>query len=156
MGLQNLSKWIDPKNGKWDIIHFNWGLWDLCYRNPKSKNQGRRDKVNGTLTHTPEQYAANLEKLVKQLKKTEAKLIFATTTPVPEGEAGRKVGDDLIYNKAAIAVMKKHDVAINDLHSVLASELEKYITKPGDVHFKSEGSKLLGKQVAKVIEEHLK
>ena len=155
MGLLNVSKWIDPKNGKWDVIHFNWGLWDLCYRNPKSKTQGRRDKVNGTLTHTPEQYAENLEKIVKQLKKTGATLIFATTTPVPEGEAGRKVGDDVIYNKAAIEVMKQHNIAVNDLHGVMAPVLEKYIVAKGNVHFKPEGSKLLARQVAKVIEEHL-
>jgi hypothetical protein len=47
MGIERLPKWLDPKNGKWDVIHFNWGLWDLCYRNPESKTQGRRDKVNG-------------------------------------------------------------------------------------------------------------
>ena len=155
MGMKNLSKWIDPKNGKWDVIHFNWGLWDLCYRNPESKTQGNRDKVNGTLTHTPEQYAQNLEKLVQQLKETGATLIFATTTPVPEGEAGRKVGDDVIYNDAAKSVMKKHCVAINDLHAVMAPVLDQYIVAKGNVHFTPEGSKLLGKQVARVIEEHL-
>lgn len=155
MGLQNLSKWIDPKKGQWDVIHFNWGLWDLCYRNPESKTQGRRDKVNGTLTHTPEQYAENLEMIVQKLKKTGATLIFATTTPVPEGEAGRKVGDDLIYNQAAIEVMKRHCIAVNDLHGVMAPVLETHIVAKGDVHFKPEGSKLLAKQVAKVIEEHL-
>lgn len=51
-GLKNLDKWIGKR--KWDVIHFNWGLWDLCYRHPKSKVQGRRDKVNGTITATPE------------------------------------------------------------------------------------------------------
>ena len=55
-GLERLPKWLDAKHGKWDVIHFNWGLWDLCYRNPESKNKGRRDKVNGKITHTPEQY----------------------------------------------------------------------------------------------------
>ena len=108
MGLANLGKWLEKLGGEWDVIHFNWGLWDLCYRNPKAKTQGNRDKVNGTLTHTPEQYAANLDKLVTTLEATGAKLIFATTTPVPEGEAGRKVGDDLKYNSAAVEVMEEH------------------------------------------------
>ena len=62
MGLANLEKWLNEKNGKWDLIHFNWGLWDLCYRHPESKNQGKRDKVNGTITNSPVLYAANLEK----------------------------------------------------------------------------------------------
>ena len=155
MGLQNLGNWIDPKLGKWDVIHFNWGLWDLCYRNPKSKTQGNRDKINGSLTHTPEQYAENLEQIVQQLKKTGAMLIFATTTPVPEGEAGRKVEDARIYNQVAMKVMKKHGVAINDLYTVMEPVLNLHITEPGNVHFKPEGSRLLGEQVARAILECL-
>ena len=46
IGLANIDAWLG--DGKWDVIHFNWGLWDLCYRHPESKEQGRRDKVNGT------------------------------------------------------------------------------------------------------------
>ncbi len=156
MGLERLPKWLDAKPGQWDVIHFNWGLWDLCYRNPKSKTQGRRDKVNGTLTHTPEQYRDNLEKIVAILKQTNAKLIWASTTPVPEGEAGRKVGDDVAYNRIAAQVMKKHGIAINDLHAVMAPHMKTLTTAPGNVHFTSEGSMLLAKQVAAEIEKTLK
>lgn len=153
MGLDRLPKWLDAKHGKWDVIHFNWGLWDLCYRNPESKTQGRRDKVNGKLTHTPEQYRENLEKIVVILKKTNAKLIWASTTPVPEGEAGRKVGDDTIYNRIAMEVMKKHDIPINDLHAVMAPKMKSLTTAPGNVHFKPEGYQLLAKKVASEIEK---
>jgi len=38
------------------VIHFNWGLWDLCYRNPLVKNQGNRDKVNGKLSVSLDDY----------------------------------------------------------------------------------------------------
>lgn len=155
MGIERLSGWLAPEKGKWDVIHFNWGLWDLCYRNPESKNQGKRDKVKGKLTHTVEQYTENLETIVEDLKKTGAKLIFATTTPVPEGELGRKVGDDLRYNEAAIEVMKKHGIEINDLNAVMAGKMEQYGVKPGDVHFTPEGSQVLADQVAKVIRKSL-
>lgn len=156
MGRRGLSKWLNTKNGKWDLIHFNWGLWDLCYRNPKSKNQGNRDKKQGTLTHTPEVYAANLEKIVTELKKTGAILVFATTTPIPEGEAGRKVGDDDAYNEAALAVMKRHDVAIDDLYAVMMGKMERYGKAPGDVHFTEEGAAVLAAAVAKSVESNLK
>jgi len=152
-GLQNIDKWIGKT--KWDVIHFNWGLHDLCYRHPESKAQGKRDKVKGTVTHSVEEYAANLEKLVVRLEKTGASLIFATTTPVPEGEVGRKLGDDKLYNKAALAVMKKHKVQVNDLHAVMADKMPKYATQPGNVHFKSEGSKLLADRVAGTIKKAL-
>jgi len=156
MGLAGLPKWLDKKNGKWDLIHFNWGLWDLCYRNPESKNQGKRDKEKGSLTHTPEVYAANLEKIVTSLKKTGAILVFATTTPVPEGEAGRKVGDDALYNRAALEVMKKHGIVVDDLHAVMVGKMKEYASKPGDVHFKSEGYTILAGEVAKSIDTELK
>ena len=152
-GLEHIEAWLGAS--KWDVIHFNWGLHDLCYRHPKSKTQGSRDKVNGTVTHTVEEYSANLEKLVLQMKKTGSRLIFATTTPVPEGEAGRKVGDDLRYNKAARAVMKKHGVPINDLHAVMAGKMDQFGTRPGNVHFKPEGSSLLARQVARAVKEAL-
>ena len=113
-GVEKLEKWLG--DGSWDLIHFNWGLWDLCYRHPESKNQGKRDKERGTVSATPEVYRANLEKCVAILKKSGAKLIWCETTPVPEGEAGRKLGDDLKYNAIAREVMEKNGVAINPLH----------------------------------------
>ena len=152
-GLENIEAWLGTS--KWDVIHFNWGLHDLCYRHPESKTQGKRDKVKGSVTHPVEDYAGNLEKLVVRMKKTGARLVFATTTPVPEGEAGRKVGDDLRYNKAAGAVMSKHGVAVNDLHAVMAGRMDQFGTRPGNVHFKPEGSALLAQQVAKAVKEAL-
>jgi hypothetical protein len=156
MGLAGLPKWLDPKKGRWDVIHFNWGLWDLCYRNPESKTQGRRDKVHGKLTHTPDQYRENLQKIVAILKKTDAKLIWASTTPVPEGEAGRKVGDDVIYNRVAAEVMKEHSIPINDLHALMTPHMKTMTTAPGNVHFTEEGSQLLAEKVAAAIEQTLK
>ncbi|WP_145384918.1 SGNH/GDSL hydrolase family protein [Stieleria neptunia] len=148
-GLQNLNKWIGTR--KWDVIHFNWGLWDLCYRNPESKTQGNRDKVDGTLTASPEQYRANLEKIVKRLKKTGAKLIWCTTTPVPEHEAGRKLGDDIKYNRIAEKIMKANGVLINDLHSHALLKLPETQIRSGDVHFTQPGYVHLAEKVAHEI-----
>jgi lysophospholipase L1-like esterase len=149
MGLKNLDKWIGTTN--WDVIHFNWGLWDLCYRHPKSKVQGKRDRVNGKVTHTVEQYEENLDKLVARLKKTDAKLIWAHTTVVPEKEAGRIVGDDKKYNDVATKIMKKHGVAINDLYTLSKSFPSDHFKKPGDVHYTVDGYKELAKLVADIL-----
>ncbi|MDF7806403.1 SGNH/GDSL hydrolase family protein [Pontiellaceae bacterium B12219] len=145
-GLENLNKWIGTR--RWDVIHFNWGLWDLCYRNPKSKMQGHRDKVNGTLTATPEQYRINMEQIVTRLKKTDATLIWCTTTPVPEGEAGRKLGDDLEYNRIAEEIMMANGVLINDLHTHALLRLPEIRKQKGDVHFSAPGYAYLAEQVA--------
>ena len=144
-GLKMVDRWIGET--EWDVIHFNWGLWDLCYRHPQSKMQGRRDKERGTLTMSLEQYEKNLDQLAARLKKTKAKLIWAHTTTVPKGEAGRKVGDDDKYNEAASRVMKKHGIEINDLNALTDSFPAELFVKPGDVHYKTEGSKKLGQAV---------
>jgi len=136
-GLEKIEQWLGKT--QWDVIHFNWGLWDLCYRYPKSKNQGKRDKVRGKITFTLPQYSENLEKLVVRLKKTKAKLIWASTTFVPEKEAGRIQGDDVKYNAAALKIMEKHGVVLNDLHA-FSMTIQEDFTKPGDVHFTKEGS----------------
>ena len=152
-GLKMLDRWVGET--QWDVIHFNWGLWDLCYRHPQSKEQGRRDKERGTLTTSLEQYEKNLNQLAVRLKKTKAKLIWAHTTTVPKGEAGRKVGDDDKYNEAAARVMKKHGIEINDLNALTDSFPAELFTAPGNVHFKTEGSKKLGQAVAEKITEAL-
>ncbi len=145
-GLQNIDKWLGQ--GKWDIIHFNWGLWDICYRNPKSKTQGHRDKVNGTLTATPEQYSESMQKIVSKLKKTNAKLIWCETTPVPAFEEGRKLGDEIKYNLIAEEIMKQNGIAINKLHAHALNKLPEIKKKKGDVHFTPAGYEYLAEKVA--------
>ncbi|MDF7802152.1 Ig-like domain-containing protein, partial [Pontiellaceae bacterium B1224] len=150
-GLENLDDWLAMTPGQWDIIHFNWGLWDLCYRNPESTNQGYRDKVDGTLTTTTEEYADNMEQIVARLKETGATLMWCATTPVPEGELGRIEGDDLIYNAIAESIMTTNGVLIHDLHSYALLGLPEIQAAYGDVHYTAEGSIFLGKRVAFAI-----
>jgi acetyl esterase/lipase len=152
-GLQSLHAWLGDT--QWDVIHFNWGLHDLCYRHPQSKVYGKRDKVKGTIAVPLEQYGKNLEALVLQLQQTDATLIWASTTLVPQGEAGRRVGDEVKYNAVAKAIMLKHGVAINDLHALTASFPPQLFSRPGDVHYKKEGSAQLAQQVASVIQRAL-
>jgi hypothetical protein len=154
-GLKNIDKWIG--DGHWDIIQFNWGLWDLCYRSPDSKVQGNRDKVHGKLTWTLDEYAANLDSLVTLIqKKSDAKLIFVTTTFVPEQEAGRFSEDAIRYNAVAKKIMKKHGVVINDLYRRSKSIHDKYGLGPDNVHYTKEGYRELGKVVAGFLKKELR
>jgi lysophospholipase L1-like esterase len=147
-GLKMLKRWLGST--QWDVIHFNWGLHDLCYRHADSKVQGNRDKVNGAIAVPLEQYGKNLEALVLKLKETDATLVWASTTIVPDGEAGRVLGDDVKYNAVAAKIMKKHDVAINDLHALSMAFAGKY-SAPGNVHFNKDGSARLAEKVANSI-----
>ncbi len=136
-GLKNIDKWLGEK--KWDVIHFNWGLHDLKYQDDKGAlvsptADGAHQQVS------PAEYEKNLRELVARLKKTDAKLIWCSTTPVPEGAAGRVADDSIKYNAIATKVMQAENVAINDLHA-FASERLKDIQQPANVHFSPAGSK---------------
>ena len=140
-GVKNIDKWLG--DGKWDVIHFNWGLHDLKY-------------INGKRQVPPEAYEKNLRSLVARLKKTGAKLIWCSTTPVPEGVSPPRTNDDVLrYNAIAATIMKAEGVPTDDLYSFAAKQLDK-IQRPKNVHFTPAGSKTLAKQVVGSIEAALK
>jgi len=152
-GLARLDAWLGDE--PWDVIHFNWGLWDLCYRNPESKTQGHRDKVHGKITFELPDYERNLRELVRRLKATGAVLIWANTTPVPEGEAGRFQGDAARYNAVAEKIMRENGIAIDDLYAHVLPRMKELQSQPGNVHFKPEGYRFLAEKVAASILEQL-
>ena len=143
-GVEQIDEWLG--DGKWDVIHFNFGLHDVRYFDGgKASDAGK-----GKRQVSDSDYEKNLEQLVARMKMTGAKLIFATTTPVPEGSAGRIKGEEIKYNEIALRVMKKHGVAINDLYGFALPRLSE-IQRPANVHFTESGSKVLGEQVAASI-----
>jgi len=146
IGLEKINQWLG--DGKWDVIHFNWGLHDLCYRSTDPGAPNRKDKANGKLDLTFEEYQQNMRKLVKILKATGAELIWASTTPVPDGESGRIKGDEIKYNKVARRIMRKNGVIINDLHAHAMKKLNEIQQPNGNVHFTPEGSGYLAEKVA--------
>ena len=77
-GIEKIEEWLGVE--QWDIIQFNWGLWDLCYRHPEFKENRKRERMNDETDYTIHKYASNLKSIVSIIKKTSAKLIFVTTT----------------------------------------------------------------------------
>ena len=153
-GLDKIAEWIGDE--QYDIIQFNWGLWDLCYRHPDSKVYGNRDKLNGGITYSMDQYMSNLDSIVSILKKTtQAKLVFVTTTYVPEKEAGRFENDAIKYNDAAKKIMAKHSILINDIYEKSIPIHNVYGKGQDDVHYTEEGYEQLSKLVIDFLEEEM-
>lgn len=151
-GLDQLDKWLNINNNThWDVIHINFGLHDLVYKDAANKYV---DPPAGKLTSTPEQYEKNLREIITRLKATNAKLIWANTTPVPDGTAGRLKGDEEPYNKVAEKVMADNNIPIDDLHTIIINHPD--LQRPKNVHFTKEGYDALAKSVAASIEEALK
>ncbi len=149
-GVQSVDTWLGT--GKWDVIHFNFGLHDLKYLD--ASGQLADAAKGGKLVASVETYEANLRKIVARLKQTGAKVIFATTTPVPAGTAGRPEHAELPYNAAAVRVMRELGVAVNDLHAVVTPHLASW-QRPNNVHFTDAGSAGLAQAVAAAVRAQL-
>jgi lysophospholipase L1-like esterase len=133
-GLKNLDAWLGE--GKWDVIHFNFGIHDRA---------------------TPAaDYVKRLEEIVGRLEKTGAKLIWASTTPIPDDPAHKQTAASIIEKNALAAeVMKKHGIPTDDLFTAITPHLAK-LQNPNDVHFTGEGYDFLGTQVGEAILGQLK
>ena len=142
------------------MIHFNEGLHDLSYRFPDDRDKNDKGEyaspTNGGRPNVSlEQYEKNLRLIVARLKQTGAKLIFASTTPVPEADAAKYVKDsELPYNAVAKKVMAEEGVTWNDLWAAVKPRQAELQGKR-DVHFMTSGSAVLAKQVAEAIAREL-
>lgn len=115
------------------------------------------EKINGKVTYTVNENAANLDSLVSILQaKTDAKLIFVTTTYVPGDEAGRFTASAVKYYDAAKATMKKHSVVVNDIYPQSILIHQQYGKRSNDVHYSVEGYAMLGKLVGDFLEKEIK
>ena len=143
VGLEHMQDWLGDK--KWAVIHFNFGLHDAKYASETIQRASR------------EEYAENLRLLIAHMKRTGAKLIFATTTPVPKNgilSPGRKFDSIEERNKIAMKVMQETEVAVDDLYAAVLPMMDK-VGRANDVHFAPEGYEVLAAAVAKSIETQL-
>ena len=127
--LTKLDEWIGDKS--WDLIHFNFGLGDLIHRVPSMKQlRVLPIHVGGTVNTPPDRYEQNLDAIVQRLKATDAKLVWASTTPIRSSSSNVfEIGSEITYNAIAAKVMAKHGVATNDMHAHVKTLID--MTKPG-------------------------
>ena len=147
-GIQHIDRWIGDT--KWDVIHFNFGLHDLKHVDPKTGKNSKN--LEDPRQAEPKQYKKNLKAIIKKLKATGAKLIFATTTPYPDRVGGplRKYGDAEKYNKVALKIVKKNKIPVNNLHGFVEPQMAD-LQQPSNVHFTKMGSERLAEQVVERI-----
>ncbi len=128
-GLKNLDVWLGA--GKWDVIHFNFGIHDRA---------------------TPAaDYVKRLEEIVVRLEKTGAKLIWASTTPIPDNPAQKQTAQSVVdKNALAAEVMAKHGIPTDDLFGAMTPRLKEF-QPPLDVHYTGAGYDFLGAKVGESV-----
>lgn len=128
-GVKNLEVWLG--GGKWDVIHFNFGIHD--------RGTPAADYVN------------RLEAIVARLEKTGARLVWASTTPIPDNPAQKQTARSIVEKNALAAeVMRKHGIPTDDLFAAITPRLAD-LQNPNDVHFTGAGYEFLGARVAAAI-----
>jgi lysophospholipase L1-like esterase len=137
-GQINIDEWLGSAH--WDAIVFNFGLWDI------------EDLPDGSRLVPLAEYKQNLQALITRMKQTGAKLIWCSTTPVPNPVSGppRSNNDVIAYNAAALQVMQANNVQVVDLYTYILPHLADY-QLPNDVHFNTDGYNAMATQVASGI-----
>jgi lysophospholipase L1-like esterase len=132
LGLENLDLWLGDE--KWDLITFNFGIHD--------RNTSDAD------------YEKNLTEIVGRLKATGARLVWVTTTPVPEGALEYVEGSVDRLNQIAASIMKEQQIDVLDLHGAVAPVIGQYQIHK-NCHFKQEGYDFLGTRIAETARHEL-
>lgn len=141
--LYSLRFWRD-KLEQADVIHWNNGLHDVVRMFPE----------DGPFVSL-EEYRDAVRKLGRELKKTGAKVIFATTTPIgPKNEYQRSNQDIENYNRAALEILRPMGIAIDDLHALVAQNPRQMLCDD-DTHPSEQGVKLIAQSVADSIRQNL-
>jgi len=147
--LLHLDEWIFARRPH--IVHVNCGLHDV-----------KRDFARGQFQVPVEEYAQNVRQILTRLAtESEAKVFWATTTPVDEKlhhenkDFDRFEADVDAYNAAAVALCWELGVDVDDLYSVVGKSGKADLLKADGVHFVEEGSQILGREVAAFIRAHL-
>ena len=122
-----------------DIIHWNNGLWDLYHW---FENEPMTPK---------EFYVDTMVRIAKILLQRAKVVIFATITPVRETHPTILNTEVIDYNQALVPELKKLGVVINDLHTLIAADIPRYILASDHIHLTEDGVSLCSTQVANVI-----
>ena len=146
--LASLERWLKHL-GTPDIVHWNNGIHDAGH-NP----------VRTPMQIPVEMYGAILEFILQRLQETNAQIIWATSTPV---HPSRPFVDDQWswrneeidqYNRVALDLMNSRGIPVNDLHSIVASDVDRYLSED-QLHLSEAGKEKCAEAAAAVIRRYL-
>ncbi len=125
-----------------EIVHWNNGMWDIC-----------QIYEDGKPFTSVEEYIENMLRIADILLSRYKTVIFATTTPVREGNPYNHNEVIEQFNAAIVPLLKAKGIIINDLYSLVAKDVKKYVREDDLLHLTDEGIKVCAQQVANVILE---
>ncbi|TLS51813.1 hypothetical protein FE782_12940 [Paenibacillus antri] len=142
------------KYGKFDVVHWNNGYWDMNIEPPMAE-----------AVHPIDEYIHFLKRIIGEIRRNDAAIIFATTTPVLHSGSSPdntgtgvniKYSNDWVvqYNEAAKRLAAEENITVNDLYALMLQD-KNYYKCEDSLHLTEEGYKLCAEQAAKLILEKL-
>ena len=135
--LRGLWDWREDMKGS-RIVHWNNGLWDMC------------DLFDDGMFTSVEEYVSTMLRIADILLSRHEIVIFATTTPVRQENLHNKTTEIKRYNDALVPLLKEKGVIINDLFSLVAADIPRYVSDDL-IHLSEEGIELCAEAVTKAI-----
>lgn len=137
-----------------ELVHWNNGYWDMHAEAPMTEE----------LSPVAE-YQHFLRRIIKLFRDNGVKVVFATTTPVPEsgvaedvtGTGGLIAYDNAQvqrYNAAALEVMEAEKVPVNDLYTLCCQDANLYKCED-QLHLTEEGYQVCARQIADCIRREM-
>ena len=129
-GLRRIDMWLAQRD-HWDVVTFNHGIWDIVE------------------TQTPENYYYNLKEIGKKIQAKSNKVIFFTTTVLPNVDPARFAQ----FRAAAAQAMSELGIQVYDLETYSQSIIS--FQNADHVHFYGVGDELLARFVTDSINDKL-
>jgi lysophospholipase L1-like esterase len=142
--LSSLDRWIGTL-GQPDIVHWNNGIHD-CGHNP----------ARSPVQIPVDMYRANLEFILNRLTALTPNVIWATITPVHpdrpfrDNEWSWRNEEIDHYNDVARELMRIKGVLVNDLHTLVWSNVSEFLSED-QLHLSESGQEACAKKVSDCV-----
>ncbi len=122
-----------------DVIHWNNGLWDVQHG------------TDGQLLTPLDGYLCTMSRIADILLRNTKTLIFATTTPVTAVHPDISNADIDRYNAALVPILKDKGVVIDDLHALVAADIDRFVRGDDNIHLTEDGNAVCAEAAADLI-----
>lgn len=137
--LNSLRFWEEEINSA-DLIHWNNGIWDAVHLYDEGVPFSPLDR-----------YLEDMTRILRVLKKSGAKIIFAKTTALHDEIRPYPLRPIIEqYNAAILERFQGQIDAVNDLYSLTVSDMKNYILEDG-CHLTELGKEACGRAVAAIV-----
>ena len=137
--LRGMWDWKAGMSGS-RVVHWNNGLWDIC------------ELFGDGIFTSVDEYVENMLRIADILLSRHEIVIFATTTPVRKENPHNKTVWIEEYNAALVPKLKEKGIIINDLFSLVAADIPRYVSDDL-IHLSKEGIELCADAVEKAVRD---